>query len=320
MDLVTRVLERLRSSAAATTVAFVLGVSALVWLLNAAWTTDSNQALTDTFAFGSWVGLCALTAGVWVVVFIAGCHEASTLLPNDSRERRRRLGRGTGSIVALASGATIVMLTVGAEIGFEPDVPYWMAWQACLLIAGATSIGPWVLVTWWTHDALSDIKATLAPLVASSQRSRFEAHSRLETFTALRETWPRVERCTAAMAVVVTSGVLSVGALRVALLQEGAEAGEVPGAQQVLLYGLFFAVFVAVVVIPLVLAYRRRAAEYLEAAYPAKDPPGDASDESRVSDLLYLARGPLRDPWAVLGVLAPVVTGALAAYLPGLGG
>lgn len=318
MDLGKRLFGWLTHSAASTTLTFVLGVTALVWFLDVVWTTDSNGALTGTFAFGTWVGLCALTAGLWAVVFIAGCHEVASLLPKEAAERKQRLMRGTAAVLALGLGAGIVMLRVGAEVGFEPDVPYWMVWQTILLITGGAAIGPWLVVTWWAHDSLADIKTNLAPRIDPLRRSQLEADIRLESFITLRATWPRLERCTAAMAVVLTSGVLCIGALRVALLQEGASAGKVPGEQQVLMYGVFFAVFVAVVVVPLMLAFRQRARDYMEAYYPATDPPPNTDDASKVSDLLFLARGPLRDPWALLGILTPVATGALAAYLPGL--
>lgn len=298
-------------SAAATTVTFVACTAALVWVLDSAWTTPSaDPEFISTFAFGTWVGLCAVAAGVWAVAFVLGCQEMGALLPDDPRERKRYLGGGALAVAALGVATGVVMLRLGGTTGFEAPIAGWDVWQKAMPVAGVAAAGPWVLTTWWTHDSLADIKETLTtqPLTEDERGSAFHA---------LRNTWPRVERCTGAMTVILTAGVLATGALRVALVEGGAK--DVPDEAQVVAYGLFFAVLVAVVVVPLLLAYRRRARQYLQVHYPATDPPTNTEEAAEVGELLYLSRGPFRDPWALLGILAPAVTGVLAAYLPGVG-
>jgi len=300
-------------SAAATTVTFAVGVALLIVLLHSAWTiADADADFTSTFEFGLWVGLCGATAGVWMVAFVLGWQEAAALLPDDSREDRPRLGSGVAAVVTLGAAAALVMWLVGGHTGFTAEVPGWKVWNKLIPIAGIAAAGPWVLTTWWTHDSLTRMRSSLSVSALSDEKAQL-------VFDALRATWPRVERCTLAMVAIFTSGVLTTGALRVALVEGG--ANDVPGEQQVLAYGLFFATLVALVVVPLLLAYRRRARQYVDVRYPATDPPTVTTDKVvQVEDMLYLSRGPFRDPWALLGILTPAVTGAVAAYLPGVGG
>ena len=171
--------------------------------------------------------------------------------------------------------------------------------------------GPWVLATWWTHDSLTGIRAKLGASGVTAEDAEPE-------FATLRMIWPRVERCTAAMVAILTVGLIATAALRLALVAGG--AAQVPAEAQLVTYGLFFAVLVALIVVPLLTSYRQRAREYLDVRYPVSDPPGETEKAAQVAESLYLTRGPFRDPWAVLGILTPVLTGALAAYLPGLGG
>jgi len=307
-------LRWLTRSAAATTVTFAVGVAVVIVVLQIAWTSaGADSDFTSTFEFGLWVGLCGTTAGVWTVAFVLGWKEAAAMLPKDPRKARRRCGWGVVAVAALGGAAGLVMLLVGGETGFKPDVPGWSVWNKVIPGAGIAAAGPWVLTTWWTHDSLTRMRVSLDVTPFSKAKAK-------TVFKALRTTWPRVEGCTLAMVAIVTSGVLTTGALRVALVAGGAK--DVPGEQQVLAYGLFFAVLVALVVVPLLLAYRRRARQYITVRYPATDPPGDAYPDRvvQVEELLYLSRGPFRDPWALLGVLTPAVAGALAAYLPGVSG
>ncbi len=90
-----------------------------------------------------------------------------------------------------------------------------------------------------------------------------------------------------------------------------------PDTASVLVYGLFFAAFVATVV-TLLLAFRRRAHEWVDARYPPSRRVTSEPEVTAVESMLHLAEGPLRSPWALVSVLAPVVTGALAAYVPEL--
>jgi hypothetical protein len=91
-----------------------------------------------------------------------------------------------------------------------------------------------------------------------------------------------------------------------------------PTEADVLRYGLFFGVLVATVVVPLILAYRRRASEFVDLVHKPIDRYDEKDQADILAEMLHLNEGPLRSPWALIGVLTPVVTGALAAYLPGI--
>jgi hypothetical protein len=121
------------------------------------------------------------------------------------------------------------------------------------------------------------------------------------------------------LSLVVTPAVLTTGALRLALVPDYVSETDFPPLS-VILYGLFFAVFVAAAILPMVLVWRSRARELVGYLEPlptdGKPTPEFAQSRTRLEEFLHLDIGYLRSPITALGILAPVVTAAITALIP----
>jgi uncharacterized protein YpmS len=134
----------------------------------------------------------------------------------------------------------------------------------------------------------------------------------------LISTWEDVQNVTVPLSLVVTPAVLTTGALRLAVVPKPVSNVNFP-ALSVMLYGLFFAMFVAAAVIPMVLSWRSRARELVDLMEPL---PKDnkitevIARRSSLEKFLQLDVGYLRSPITLLGILAPFVTAAVTALIP----
>jgi hypothetical protein len=89
----------------------------------------------------------------------------------------------------------------------------------------------------------------------------------------------------------------------------------------IVLYGAFFAVMLAFAVIPLLTAWRVAAKELLDSAYPVstRTTAEDDAARARLAARLDLDGSLFRSPIALSSILAPLVTSALAVFVPQLG-
>jgi hypothetical protein len=120
--------------------------------------------------------------------------------------------------------------------------------------------------------------------------------------------------------IVVTGAVLTSGALRAALVPHYTSEEDFPESA-IVLYGAFFAVMLAFAVIPLLMAWRAAARELLDSAYPfttRTSAEGDAA-RARLAARLDLDGSLFSSPIALSSILAPLVTSALAVFVPQLG-
>ncbi|UNO43119.1 PT domain-containing protein [Streptomyces sp. MST-110588] len=142
---------------------------------------------------------------------------------------------------------------------------------------------------------------------------------------ALREldrAWRDAMRFLTGGSLIISTAVVDVGALRNALLAYGIPEQRFP-ASSVLLYGAFFSVMFALVFLPVVLLWRSVAARLLAAAVGIPEPDG-LNDEwlarrGRLMTFLHLDLSLMKVLKPALGILAPLVTGALSLFLPGSG-
>jgi hypothetical protein len=297
-------------SSALVTVLFVAGVLlasvALDWFIS----NRAEPGFASGAAYYTWIGLMALTAAICMVVLAAGwVHCSRHCAPSAARYDGQKT-RIWPYIIALALltvfiGSLMLVLSGGGR-GFDVPVENWEAWRVVIPVFAIACVAPWVVCVWWTHDELARLKPVLQD-PASLNRERM--------LDAFRAAWTGIERSTGALAATVTAGILTTGALRLALIGHVASP---PTEADVLRYGLFFGVLVATVVVPLILAYRRRASEFLNLVHQPINRCDEKDEADVLAQMLHLDEGPLRSPWALIGVLTPVVTGALAAYLPGI--
>jgi hypothetical protein len=260
-----------------------------------------------------------------------------------SEDRRRRLvGYAIGAVLLSLSVLGLLVL-LGGGGGFEVRLGAWPVLRAVIPMLGVAAATPWAVCVWWTHDEIAALRTQLPELVTGRKGAVESAQSLQvvdmaeaqhppplpgEPLQRLGDTWRTTEQATGALAAIVATGVLATGALRLAIDADHerctkARCGslpDVPSDQDVLVYGLFFAVVVATVVVPLLLAHRRCATEFVDLVFPPRERLETSDQAATLASLVHLDSGPLQSPWAILGILTPVLIGALAVYVPGLGG
>jgi hypothetical protein len=221
--------------------------------------------------------------------------------------QRAKLGWYSAAAVVLIA-ATFLFLVFG--------VPKTEKWPASLHITPRTlgvaiTIGlaaiPWLVLVWLLQDRL---KAYAKQADPASTRE-------------LRHLWDSLYAIVLAFAVFVVLALVPTGGLRVAYFAGPKDpAADKQGAEfpasDVLLYGAFFAVLLSAIALPMVAAHRTAARRRLDASL--SDPP-KKDDKDAVEwqeTLLHLDIGVLRSPITALTVFTPLITAALAAYLPDL--
>jgi len=220
-------------------------------------------------------------------------------------------------------GYTAVALALTAGVftflKFAVPVPESRDWPDSLDIAWRTTgvaftIGlaavPWLVLVWLLQRHLSAEATQEVPLSTKD----------------LRRLWELLNSIVLAFAVFVVLALVPTGALRVAYFAgpknpaADKDGSEFPSSE-VLLYGAFFAVLLSAIALPMVSTWRTAAQRRVAHDYPLdKDPPDSATKEGldRAETLLHLDVGVLRSPITALTVFTPLVTAALAAFLPDL--
>jgi hypothetical protein len=218
--------------------------------------------------------------------------------------------------------ALALALTAGVFVflHFAVPIPESRDWPRSLDIGWRTSgvaftIGfaavPWLVLVWLLQRHLTAEAAEASPL----------------STRALRRLWDVLNSIVLAFAVFVVLALVPTGALRVAYFAgpkdpaADKDGPEFP-ASDVLLYGAFFAVLLSAIALPMVSAWRTAARRRVAHDHPLDTDPLDADAKDgldRAEALLHLDVGVLRSPITALTVFTPLVTAALAAYLPDLG-
>jgi hypothetical protein len=220
-------------------------------------------------------------------------------------------GKRLGSYTAAA-----LLLVAGTFLFLGLEVPKSQQWPASLHITPKTlfvsiTIGvatiPWLVLVWLLQDRLKS----------------YAKESSVPKTAALRSLWDSLYAIVLAFAVFVVLALVPTGALRLAYFAGDKDpAADKQGpefpASDVLLYGAFFAVLLSAIAVPMVMAYRSVARQCLEGSI-TEPPNKDDKDKFEWQEaLLHLDIGVLRSPITALTVFTPLITAALAAYLPDL--
>ncbi|TDO46830.1 hypothetical protein EV643_110213 [Kribbella sp. VKM Ac-2527] len=236
------------------------------------------------------------------------------------------------AIAAAAIGAFFVFLSLAG--GRFPDVPVksLVLRLRAVLLTGMVASVPWLALVWLAHEAchsLHDRIESLSPIAtkpekaASPPASRAEPAPYREVIAQLLNLWSLLVLCVGAFALGVVAAIVTSGALRAAFIAAHPDrAGEFP-AVNVLYYGALFAVLLSVLAVPLAASWRSCARSIVDHAYPLP-PDGQPTEEwvasrARLEALLHLDVSLLRNPLTALTILSPLLTGALAAFIPELG-
>ncbi len=302
---------------------------------------------------GSRASLTFITSVPWLVwkvvgalaliVFLALFLQALRILRNApdwglaGSDQRRRSYLIAAVFVVVAIAAVIVLA------GGSPDIPVTalvVRTRAVLFTGMLTSI-PWLALVWLAHAACHDLEESLTGAAKQPPAGLAVAPpgppakhppagqpsvtppSLAVVNARLLLLWRLLTACVTAFAVTVVAAIVNSGALRASFLAaHPARGAEFPPAN-VLFYGAFFAVILAVITIPLVATWRSCAFSVVERTWPlpADGQPTDAwfSARAQLEKLLHLDVPLIRNPLTALSIFVPLITAALAAFIPQLG-
>jgi hypothetical protein len=294
------------------TVLFALGVLAIYGTLRWLMAIDeSRRGYLDSYGFRLWTAMVAGSAAIWILLAKLGIDEV------------RQLGKGAAArwwtyvsclvifILAMAS----LQLLVGKDRLFPVPLNGWI-WKALIPIGGGTIAGaPWIISVWLAHERLHAVGELLQSDAGNGDDAQIEG-----TTTQLLRLWTNIEHAIIALTAIVITSVVTTGTLRESLVAFNGE-DDAPPATDVLAQGGYFAVLIAIAVLPLIAAYQNQAGKLLDATYPRSFKMGeeDAGARKRLAHTLHIDVPLLRSPLAALGVLAPLLTSALTVYIPQLG-
>jgi hypothetical protein len=322
---------RRRSSPPVVTLAALGGLFGAAFALGISASTGSAES-RKLVASASWVAWLLIGA-IALVIFVALFLLAVRVLRRGPEWGLAGSGRRTRNYLIVAAATVAVIAAVILLSGGEPDIPVrGLAFRArAVLLGGLVASIPWLALVWLAHAECRDVQDMLgspasdstAP-AAGQSAGRASAHGLPAQFIPrLLLLWKLLVSCVTAFAVVVAAAIVNSGALRVAFITAHPARSDQFPPSYVLLYGAFFAVLLSVITVPLVASWRSCAFTVVEQAHPlpADGLPGEDwfSGRARLEKLLHLDVPLLRNPLTALSVFAPLVTAALAAFIPQLG-
>jgi hypothetical protein len=300
-------------------------------------TTPALEVESSSVGSVEWhVWIATVSVGL-AIAFVLALHGIVRLsrIPKQWPDRA-----GVGSrVVWLHSVAALVwVIGLGVAVAFlvheSRDWPLDMGWRLTFVAAfGLLCATPWVALTWLCHKAVHPY--WVEPHLLRSELQNTDTAPRDATATdadiaALQQIWDQIVGIALAFATLVAISLIPTGALRNLWLSQDVHGKAATKALQdsftstdVLLYGAMWALVAALVVIPLVASWRSTAQSVVDAAYPpnattAADEAAKATRDT-LEEMLNLSSGILRNPLTVLTIATPLVTAALAAFVPEIG-
>jgi hypothetical protein len=299
----------------------------VVALLGFAQSTGSRQSrlLTASVPWLVWKVVGALA----IVAFIALFLVAIQILRNGPDwGLTGSAGRSRNYLVAAAFVVALIALLILVS-GGSADIPVngLVIRTRAVLFAGMLAVIPWLALVWLAQAECHDLRAALTspPGKLDAEAGAAGAGGTIPTALNARllQLWKLLTTCVTAFAVAVVAAIVNSGALRASFLNaHPARSADFPPSN-VLFYGAFFAVILSVITIPLVAAWRGCAATAVERTCPLP-PDGQPTDDwvsarERLEKLLHLDVPLLRNPLTALSIFVPLITAALAAFIPQLG-
>lgn len=234
-------------------------------------------------------------------------------------------------VICAAVGLGVVIAGRIVAGGANPDVPVQNldARTGAVLVSALIAAIPWLVLVWLalhTCQVLRHRIGELPPIPARpGDDSRGPIHSdspHREVIVQMLRLWDLLVLCVAAFVIGVVAAIVTSSTLRAAFLDVHPDRADEFPAVNVLYYGALFAVLAAVLNVPLVAAWRRCARGVVDGAYPLPwdGQPTEAwvAARSRLEALLHLDVSLLRNPLTGFAVLSPLLTSALAAFIPQL--
>jgi hypothetical protein len=322
---------RRRASPPAVTLAALGGLFGIAFALGISASTGSPESrkLVASAPWVAWLLIGALALVIFAALFLLALRVLRTgpewgLAGSRSRTRNYLIV----AAVTVAVIAAVILLRGG-----NPDIPVrGLAFRTrAVLLGGLVASIPWLALVWLAHAECRDLQDMLgspagdsaAPAVGESAGPASALCQPAQLIPRLLLLWKLLVSCVTAFAVAVAAAIVNSGALRVAFITAHPARGAQFPPSYVLLYGAFFAVLLSVITIPLVASWRSCAFMVVEQAHPlpADGQPGENwfSARARLEKLLHLDVPLLRNPLTALSVFTPLITAALAAFIPQLG-
>jgi hypothetical protein len=303
-------------SPAVTTVGYLVAV-VLVFLgiTQFAERNATNERFLNSMPFRIWIGLAAVSVGMWLALLSRGLA-AIRALEGPWRRRKAWWLSNLGGYVAVVL-VCAALLAIGQSAPLGIPVTGW-AWLIRVLLAvGAIAVAPWILLVWLAHEQVRNLPEKTERIPCEGEEQASEINS---VVADLLDIWKVIQNCALALALGLSPAILNTGALRLALIDSAVIKEEQFPPYAVLTYAAPFAAVVAAAILPLVVGYRRQAFALIDKALgaPESGVPTQAWDEDRqrLEARLNVATGVLRNPITALSLLTPFATAALAAFVP----
>lgn len=296
--------------------------------------SDAGRRFVTGTAWFAWTAVAGLSLAAFAVSFAIGMNailRPSVALGLRSSPPARRYGYLAVAVLLVAAIAVAMFLGTGAppEVASLPVTHILLRTRGVVLIGFAATV-PWLALVWLAHASCFELRSMAATMPAEglidvpADAENPAVDTARQTVEALQRLWRLMTQCVTAAAISVVVAIVTAGALRAAFLAYAPGRGDDFPASSVLLYGAFFAVLQAAIGLPLVVSWRARARDLVDRAYPLPlgGRPTDTwlDDRRRLETLLHLNVPLLRNPLAALSVFAPLVTSALAVFIPQLAG
>ncbi|MFC7244949.1 hypothetical protein ACFQO7_20945 [Catellatospora aurea] len=315
---------------AVNTLAAVVVLVAAVPLLG--WGADTgtahSHAVTGSTSWLLWRAVGAASLLLFIVVGSRGVAQLRQSRHESDPAGRRRITVFTWlALLFVAVTATAVTLGARAVAAHREPVPigYVSVRTSGLVAIGALVLVPWLAQVWLVHARIRDLGREIGQAAAeptTAQAGPSPLHAPLQQLLAL---WEVITRCALAFALTVIAAIVTTGAMRGVTLEAFPPPKDGPDpfpSSYVLLYGAAFAFLLLLVTVPMLAAWRARAALAVDTIVPIPDTlvfdPAWDDQRKRWEGLLQLDVSLLRSPLTALSVFAPLATSALAAFLPEL--
>jgi hypothetical protein len=313
-----------RIQPAVTSVAAITATVPIAWYLLAVGAAGPNgRVYQDLVEHRVWSVLAAMSVVAWGLAVFRTGRIALRPLHGDSGEervrgtddeRRERARYGTYLVILYLLLAGIVMLGVVTVARLTPNEAGTseLGRRATLLtVAGVVAAGAPIVGMWHSYARLRDLASALEGRGPEMTPQAFAGK--------LCEAWDDAQRCLGALAIVVGTGTVLTGALRMTLLAAGYPTTTVP-ASAVLAYGASFTVLSLFVYMPLYLAWRDRAERFTNQLFPLPEDARPSEDwvagRTRLRALLGADTTLGKNLVAAAGILAPLATGVLTVFIP----
>lgn len=282
----------------------------------------TNDAFVEDFR--GWIGVAVLSLGIWMVLFLRGVATVCAHRRIWPQSRLWWMWHIGAYALLVAVVLALLALNNATQTIVVPIEGFAVVTRALILLAGVAA-GPWVLIVWLAHQQLRALRVEVGQIRSPKPAEQFEIGAVdgpgiNATVKRSLAVWKVIERSALSLAVLVSTAVFLSGALRLALINSGALDEAVFPVSAVLGYGAFFAVVLAAVVVPLVLAWRSTTMRLVERAVgvPRWGIPDqtwlDAQD--RLYTRLRLDANILRRPISALSIASPLLTALLATLVP----